>query len=130
MDLLGRDKVYATEWVERTFEYVRSARTVINKDEDLVFILVFEERPLVPQKDIDDLVAISESIAIYDSNLYVDCYYFIYKVMGEMTHRIAYIATEDLLAYHHKLITLEQAMDKLEYTNVFDTVENDDADRS
>jgi hypothetical protein len=130
MDQLGRDKVYATEWVERTFEYVRSARTVTNPRGEFVFIFVFEDRPLDPKKDLDDLITISDSLAIYDSNLYVDVYYYIYKVKDKMAHVIAYIAAEDLLAYNHNLITLEQVMDKLAYKTLYDDLDNNDKDRS
>ena len=128
MDLLGRDKVYATEWVERTFDYVRSARTVLRKTGELVFIITLEERDFNPKKDLKDLGTISEAITIYDSNLYVDSFYFIYQIKGEITHKIGHVYTEDLLGYKQNLITHEQIMDRLTYTSVFDT-ETDDKDR-
>jgi len=127
MDLLGRDKLYATEWVERTFEYVRSARTVLRETGELSFILTFQPRDFEPRKDLDDIIAISESVMIYDINLYIDSYYFIYQVGEETTHKVGHIYTEDLLAYNRKLITFEQVMEKLEYTSLLET---DDKDRS
>ena len=123
MDVLGRDKLFATEWVERTFDYVRTARTVLRDDGELVFILTWEERSIDPKKDLADLIAISESLTVYDSNLYVDAFYFIYQVKGEITHKIGYIDTADLLAYSQKLVTLKDIMDRLVYTSVFDSPE-------
>ena len=130
MDLLGRNKVYATEWVERTFDYVRSTRTVVSKTGELAFIITLEERDFNPEKDLKDLGTISETITIYDSNLYVDSFYFIYQIKGEITHTIGHVYTEDLLGYKQNLITYEQIMDRLTYTNLFNDTESDDKDRS
>jgi hypothetical protein len=116
--------MYATEWVERTFDYVRSARTVLRKTGELNFIITLEERDFNPKKDIEDLGNISETITIYDSNFYVDAFYFIYQVKGELTHKIGHVYTEDLLGYNHNLITHEQIMDRLTYISLFDTETN------
>lgn len=121
MPLLGDGNLYVTEWVERTFDYVRTARIVLRDCGELVLILTWEERSIDPKKDLDDLNTIYESIGIYDSNMYVNSFYFIYKVQNEIAHKIGYIEAPDLLAYREKLVTLDHITDKLVYTTLFDT---------